>query len=165
MKASTLSNKLRSTPLSETENIIQLSSNDLIEKNILGKTVLISGAGGSIGSELCRQILQVGPKQLLLLDHNEFGLYVIEAELRAYLNSNEHLKTELVPILGNVRDTDRLESIFSQWKIDTVYHAAAYKHVPLVEHNPSEGLQNNVLGTLNLAQVAKKHHKIGRAHV
>ena len=129
----------------------------LIEKNILGKTVLISGAGGSIGSELCRQILQVGPKQLLLLDHNEFGLYVIEAELRAYLNANSHLQTELIPLLGNVRDADRLESIFTQWSIDTVYHAAAYKHVPLVEHNPSEGLQNNVLGTLNLAQTAKKH--------
>ena len=130
---------------------------ELIEKNILGKTVLISGAGGSIGSELCRQILQVGPKQLLLLDHNEFGLYVIEAELRAQLNANLQLKTELVPLLGNVRDAERLEAIFTKWKIDTVYHAAAYKHVPLVEHNPSEGLQNNVLGTLNLAQAAKKH--------
>lgn len=130
---------------------------ELIEKNILGKTVLISGAGGSIGSELCRQILQVGPKQLLLLDHNEFGLYVIEAELRAHLNANPQLKTELIPLLGNVRDADRLEAIFTKWSIDTVYHAAAYKHVPLVEHNPSEGLQNNVLGTLNLAQAAKKH--------
>ena len=130
---------------------------ELIEKNILGKTVLISGAGGSIGSELCRQILQVGPKQLLLLDHSEYGLYVIESELRAQLNANPQLKTELIPLLGNVRDADRLETIFTKWKIDTVYHAAAYKHVPLVEHNPSEGLQNNVLGTLNLAQTSKKH--------
>jgi FlaA1/EpsC-like NDP-sugar epimerase len=130
---------------------------ELIEKNILGKTVLISGAGGSIGSELCRQILQVGPKQLLLLDHSEFGLYAIESELRSHLNANPHLKTELIPLLGNVRDADRLESIFTKWKIDTVYHAAAYKHVPLVEHNPSEGLQNNVLGTLNLAQAARKY--------
>lgn len=130
----------------------------LIEKNILGKTVLISGAGGSIGSELCRQILQVGPKQLLLLDHSEYGLYAIESELRAQLNANPQLKTELIPLLGNVRDAERLETIFTKWKIDTVYHAAAYKHVPLVEHNPSEGLQNNVLGTLNLAQAAKKHH-------
>jgi FlaA1/EpsC-like NDP-sugar epimerase len=129
----------------------------LIEKNILSKVVLISGAGGSIGSELCRQILQVGPKQLLLLDHSEFGLYEIEAELRAQLNANPQLKTELIPLLGNVRDADRLEGIFTKWPIDTVYHAAAYKHVPLVEHNPSEGLQNNVLGTLNLAQAAKKH--------
>jgi FlaA1/EpsC-like NDP-sugar epimerase len=131
---------------------------ELIEKNILGKTVLISGAGGSIGSELCRQILQVGPKQLLLLDHSEYGLYAIESELRAQLNANPQLKTELIPLLGNVRDAERLETIFTKWKINTVYHAAAYKHVPLVEHNPSEGLQNNVLGTLNLAQAAKKHH-------
>ena len=131
---------------------------ELIEKNILGKTVLISGAGGSIGSELCRQILQVGPKQLLLLDHSEYGLYAIESELRTQLNANPQLKTELIPLLGNVRDAERLETIFTKWKIDTVYHAAAYKHVPLVEHNPSEGLQNNVLGTLNLAQTAKKHH-------
>ena len=130
----------------------------LIEKNILGKTVLISGAGGSIGSELCRQILQVGPKQLLLLDHSEYGLYAIESELRTQLNANPGLKTELIPLLGNVRDAERLEAIFTKWSIDTVYHAAAYKHVPLVEHNPSEGLQNNVLGTLNLAQTAKKHH-------
>ena len=129
----------------------------LIEKNILGKTVLISGAGGSIGSELCRQILQVGPKQLLLLDHSEYGLYAIESELRTALNANPGLKTELIPLLGNVRDAERLEAIFTKWSIDTVYHAAAYKHVPLVEHNPSEGLQNNVLGTLNLAQAAKKH--------
>lgn len=129
----------------------------LIEKNILGKTVLISGAGGSIGSELCRQILQVGPKQLLLLDHSEYGLYAIESELRTQLNTNPGLKTELIPLLGNVRDAERLEAIFTKWSIDTVYHAAAYKHVPLVEHNPSEGLQNNVLGTLNLAQAAKKH--------
>ncbi|MFZ4379964.1 MAG: polysaccharide biosynthesis protein [Polynucleobacter sp.] len=131
---------------------------ELIEKNILGKTVLISGAGGSIGSELCRQILQVGPKQLLLLDHSEYGLYAIESELRTQLNANPQLKTELIPLLGNVRDAERLEAIFTKWSIDTVYHAAAYKHVPLVEHNPSEGLQNNVLGTLNLAQAAKKHH-------
>ncbi|MBU3631331.1 nucleoside-diphosphate sugar epimerase/dehydratase [Polynucleobacter sp. AP-Melu-500A-A1] len=131
---------------------------ELIEKNILGKTVLISGAGGSIGSELCRQILQVGPKQLLLLDHSEYGLYAIESELRAQLNANPQLKTDLIPLLGNVRDAERLEVIFTRWSIDTVYHAAAYKHVPLVEHNPSEGLQNNVLGTLNLAQAAKKHH-------
>jgi FlaA1/EpsC-like NDP-sugar epimerase len=131
---------------------------ELIEKNILGKTVLISGAGGSIGSELCRQILQVGPKQLLLLDHSEYGLYAIESELRTQLNANPQLKTELIPLLGNVRDAERLETIFTKWNIDTVYHAAAYKHVPLVEHNPSEGLQNNVLGTLNLALTAKKHH-------
>ena len=130
---------------------------ELLEKNILGKVVLVSGAGGSIGSELCRQILQVNPSKLLLLDHSEYSLYRIEAELSAYLGSQSSIKTELIPLLGSVRDTGRLEHVFKRWQIDTVYHAAAYKHVPLVEHNPAEGLQNNVLGTLNLAQIAKAH--------
>ena len=130
---------------------------ELLEKNILGKVVLVSGAGGSIGSELCRQILQVNPSKLLLLDHSEYSLYRIEAELSAYLGSQSSIKTELIPLLGSVRDTGRLEHVFKRWQIDTVYHAAAYKHVPLVEHNPAEGLQNNVLGTLNLAQIAKDH--------
>ena len=130
---------------------------DLLEKNILSKVVLVSGAGGSIGSELCRQILQAKPSKLLLLDHSEYSLYRIEAELSAHLGSQSSIKTELIPLLGSVRDGGRLEHIFKRWQIDTVYHAAAYKHVPLVEHNPAEGLQNNVLGTFNLARVAKDH--------
>lgn len=130
---------------------------ELLEKNILDKVVLVSGAGGSIGSELCRQILQANPSKLLLLDHSEYGLYRIEAELSAHLRVQSSIKTELIPLLGSVQDAGRLERIFKRWKIDTVYHAAAYKHVPLVEHNPAEGLQNNVLGTFNLAQVAKDH--------
>lgn len=130
----------------------------LLEKNILNKVVLVSGAGGSIGSELCRQILQAKPSKLLLLDHSEYSLYRIESELRAYLEVQLELKTELIPLLGNVRDNSRLEQIFKQWPTNTVYHAAAYKHVPLVENNPTEGLQNNVLGTLNLALAAKNHN-------
>jgi FlaA1/EpsC-like NDP-sugar epimerase len=130
---------------------------ELLEKNILSKVVLVSGAGGSIGAELCRQILQANPSKLLLLDHSEYSLYRIEAELGAYLGSQSSIKTELIPLLGSVRDICRLEYVFKRWKIDTVYHAAAYKHVPMVEHNPVEGLQNNVLGTFNLAQVAKNH--------
>lgn len=130
---------------------------ELLEKNILNKVVLVSGAGGSIGSELCRQILQANPSKLLLLDHSEYSLYRIESELRAHLESQSAAKTELIPLLGSVRDISRLDYIFKRWNIDTVYHAAAYKHVPLVEHNPAEGLQNNVLGTFNLAQVAKAH--------
>ena len=130
---------------------------ELLEKNILGKVVLVSGAGGSIGSELCRQILQVNPSKLLLLDHSEYSLYRIEAELSTHLGSQSSIKTELIPLLGSVRDAGRLEHVFKRWQIDTVYHAAAYKHVPLVEHNPAEGLQNNVLGTFNLAQIAKDH--------
>lgn len=130
---------------------------ELLEKNILDKVVLVSGAGGSIGSELCRQILQAKPSKLLLFDHSEYSLYRIEAELSAHLGFQSSHKTELIPLLGSVQDAGRLERIFKRWKIDTVYHAAAYKHVPLVEHNPAEGLQNNVLGTCNLAQAAKDH--------
>ena len=128
-----------------------------LEKNILNKVVLVSGAGGSIGSELCRQILQANPAKLLLLDHSEYNLYRIDSELRSYFDSHSHQAVEIVPLLGNIRDSERLEQIFKQWPTDTVYHAAAYKHVPLVEHNPAEGLQNNVLGTFNLAKAAKSN--------
>ena len=125
---------------------------DLVAKYIYQKTVLVTGAGGSIGSELCRQILKAKPKVLLLLDHSEYNLYAIETELRPQLNGD----SQLVPLLGSVRDVNRLKEIFSSWQVDTVYHAAAYKHVPLVEENPAEGLQNNVIGTLNLAEIALK---------
>ncbi|MBU3604090.1 nucleoside-diphosphate sugar epimerase/dehydratase [Polynucleobacter sp. AP-Kaivos-20-H2] len=130
----------------------------LISKNIQNKVVLVSGAGGSIGSELCRQILRANPEKLLLLDHSEFNLYVIEAEI---VNSLQifggYAAERIIPILGSVKDERRLDEIFARWKVDTVYHAAAYKHVPLVECNPIEGLENNVIGTLNLAIVAQKH--------
>lgn len=129
----------------------------LLEKNIFNKAVLVSGAGGSIGSELCRQILRAHPSKLLLLDHSEYSLYHIESELRVHLETQSGLKTQLIPLLGSVCDGRRLDQIFSQWHIDTVYHAAAYKHVPLVEHNPAEGLSNNVLGTLKLAEIAKEN--------
>lgn len=125
---------------------------DLVAKYIYQKTVLVTGAGGSIGSELCRQILKAKPKVLLLLDHSEYNLYAIETELRPQLNGD----SQLVPLLGSVRDVNRLKEIFSSWQVDTVYHAAAYKHVPLVEENPAEGLQNNVIGTLNLAEIAQQ---------
>jgi len=125
---------------------------DLVAKYIYQKTVLVTGAGGSIGSELCRQILKAKPKVLLLLDHSEYNLYAIETELRPQLNGD----SQLVPLLGSVRDVNRLKEIFSSWQVDTVYHAAAYKHVPLVEENPAEGLQNNVIGTFNLAEIALK---------
>jgi len=125
----------------------------LISRHITGKTVLVSGAGGSIGSELCRQILAAQPITLLLLDHNEFSLYAIHGELQARLNDVGG-STELVPLLGSVRDYRRMSEICKTWKPRTVYHAAAYKHVPLVEHNPAEGVRNNVLGTYNLARAA-----------
>jgi FlaA1/EpsC-like NDP-sugar epimerase len=130
----------------------------LIAKNILNKVVLVSGAGGSIGSELCRQILRAQPRKLLLLDHSEFNLYAIESELNTAIQvTGSDPSEKIIPILGSVKDAGRLEEIFSRWKIDTVYHAAAYKHVPLVECNPFEGLQNNVIGTFNLATISQSH--------
>jgi len=124
----------------------------LLGKNILGKVVLITGAGGSIGSELCRQILTVAPTTLLLVDQSEFALYEIHQELQDKLGSSDDIL--LVPLLASVRDAARMREIMAAWKPDTVYHAAAYKHVPLVEHNPVEGIRNNTLGTLITAQVA-----------
>ncbi len=115
--------------------------------------MLVTGAGGSIGSELCRQILLLKPTQLLLLDHSEFNLYSILSELEQR-SARESLSVKLLPILGSVRNHPKLLSIMKTWKVDTVYHAAAYKHVPMVEHNIAEGVINNVVGTLNTAQAA-----------
>jgi len=129
---------------------------ELLARNLTGKTVLVTGAGGSIGSELCRQILHEKPACLLLLDHSEFALYSIHAELQA-LCSAQQLATELVAILGNVVHYARLAALCRQWRPSTIYHAAAYKHVPLVEINPAEGVMNNVLGTLNLARASLEH--------
>ncbi|MCV4261625.1 polysaccharide biosynthesis protein [Pseudomonas capsici] len=125
----------------------------LLEHCIKGQTVLVTGAGGSIGSELCRQILELQPVKLLLLDHSEFNLYSILSELEQRV-TRESLRVRLLPILGSVRDHPKLLDIMKTWKVDTVYHAAAYKHVPMVEHNIAEGFANNVIGTLNTAQAA-----------
>ncbi|EOA04519.1 polysaccharide biosynthesis protein [Herbaspirillum sp. BH-1] len=123
----------------------------LLAKNITGKVVLVTGAGGSIGSELCRQILAVSPVKLLLIEQNEYGLYAIHQELEAQLDGRD---IALVPLLASVQDEERLGEILSTWHPHTVYHAAAYKHVPLVEHNPAEGIKNNLLGTLRTARAA-----------
>jgi FlaA1/EpsC-like NDP-sugar epimerase len=124
---------------------------DLLARNITGKVVMVTGAGGSIGSELCRQILQIGPQRLILFEQNEFTLYSIHAELVR----NDPLKEDLVvALLGSVRDPKRMADIMESFKPDTVYHAAAYKHVPIVEQNPVEGISNNVFGTLETARVA-----------
>lgn len=126
----------------------------LLAKNILDKVVLVTGAGGSIGSELCRQILVIGPQKLLLIEQSEFALYAVHQELEEKLaGRNVHL----VPLLASVQDDERMHEIMSTWRPDTVYHAAAYKHVPLVEHNPAEGIKNNVLGTLRAAQAAARN--------
>lgn len=125
----------------------------LLSKNINGKVVLVTGAGGSIGSELCRQIVNLEPKILLLIEQSEFALYAIHEELAEKLAET---KLEIVPILASIQNEVRMFEIMDTWRPNTVYHAAAYKHVPLVEHNPVEGIKNNVLGTLTTAKVAIK---------
>ncbi len=127
---------------------------ELLASNIAGKVVLVTGAGGSIGSELCRQIQQVRPVKLLLVEQSEFALYDIHQELAA---KQESSADTLVPLLASVQDSDRMREIISTWRPHTVYHAAAYKHVPLVEHNPAQGIKNNVFGTLLTAQTAAEH--------
>ena len=126
---------------------------ELLEHCIKSQTVLVTGAGGSIGSELCRQILALRPTTLLLLDHSEFNLYSILSELEQRV-TRESLPVRLLPILGSVRNPEKLLDVMKTWHVDTVYHAAAYKHVPMVEHNIAEGVLNNVIGTLNTAQAA-----------
>ncbi len=123
----------------------------LMAMNVRSKVVMVTGAGGSIGSELCRQILAVGPSKLLLIEQSEFALYAIHQELEEKMAEREIV---LVPLLASVQHDDRMREIMTTWHPDTVYHAAAYKHVPLVEHNPAEGIMNNVMGTLRTAQVA-----------
>lgn len=123
----------------------------LLAMNVRSKMVMVTGAGGSIGSELCRQVLDVGPTKLLLVEQSEFALYGIHQELEGKLAGRE---IELVPLLASVQDNERIREIMSTWRPDTVYHTAAYKHVPLVEHNPAEGIKNNVFGTLKIAQAA-----------
>ena len=127
---------------------------DLLACSLFNQTILVTGAGGSIGSELCRQILQERPRRLLLLDHNEFGLYTLHRELQAWCQAQAS-DIELVPLLASVANRQRLDWICAHYRPDTVYHAAAYKHVPMVECNPSEGVFNNVFGTLNMAQAAQ----------
>jgi FlaA1/EpsC-like NDP-sugar epimerase len=129
---------------------------DLLAHNLAHKVVLVTGAGGSIGSELCRQIVAEQPRQLLLLDHSEFALYSIHQELLG-LCSAKGVHVELLPLLGSVVNPARLHEICCNYRPCTVYHAAAYKHVPMVEANPTEGVQNNVFGTLNMARAAVAH--------
>jgi FlaA1/EpsC-like NDP-sugar epimerase len=126
----------------------------LLAKNIHQKVVMVTGAGGSIGSELCRQITLIGPVKLLLIEQSEFALYTIHKELEENLSNNNIL---LIPLLISTQDEDRIHKIISTWRPDTIYHAAAYKHVPLVEHNPVAGIKNNVLGTLYAAQAAAEN--------
>jgi FlaA1/EpsC-like NDP-sugar epimerase len=132
----------------------------LLNRNIQGKTVLVTGAGGRIGSALCRQILQTSPKRLLLVEMSEFALYQIHQEIQTSLESPANDLSEdieVVPLLASVCDEVRMHEIMDTWQPNTIYHAAAYKHVPLVEHNPSEGVRNNVWGTRVCAEAAVRN--------
>jgi len=121
---------------------------ELLSANIKQKVVMVTGAGGSIGSELCRQIIALQPKQLILFEQSEFALYQIERELLQYSC------IELIPVLGSVMHQKRIERVCQRFTVQTIYHAAAYKHVPMVEKNPIEGVQNNIFGTLRCALAA-----------
>ena len=127
----------------------------LFEVCIKDKSVMVTGAGGSIGSELCRQIVLLSPTTLVLFEHSEFALYEIHSEISGYIRAKQ-LTTTVIPILGSVRNSGRLQDVIQAWEINTLYHAAAYKHVPMVEHNVAEGVMNNVFGTLYVAQAAIK---------
>lgn len=129
----------------------------LLKQNITDRCVLVTGAGGSIGSELCRQIIAFRPRTLLLVDMSEYALYAIHDELERHIRSEDDCRTDLVPLLASVCDEERIDRIFALWEPELVLHAAAYKHVPLVEQNIVGGVRNNVIGTLNVANSAIKH--------
>lgn len=130
---------------------------ELLSICIQERVVLVTGAGGSIGSELCRQILRQNPKRLVLFEASEYALYQIEQDLRQQVQQEKLVINleDIIPVLGSVQDQGRLREVFQEHQIDTVYHAAAYKHVPLVEHNPLQGILNNTFGTLQAALAAK----------
>ena len=127
---------------------------DLLAKNSSSKVLMVTGAGGSIGSELCRQIIEQTPKTLILVDQSEYALYKIHYEISARLEKYLEVGIKLVPLLGSVIDIERMRLIIEEWQPDVIYHAAAYKHVPLVEANLVEGIRNNTIGTLVVARIA-----------
>jgi FlaA1/EpsC-like NDP-sugar epimerase len=126
----------------------------LLKKNITGKNVLVTGAGGSIGSELCRQILKLKPNKIVLFEHSEFNLYSIDYELTSLGEKD----CEIIPVLADVKSINKVENAIKENKINTIYHAAAYKHVPMVEKNTVEGVFNNVMGTYNVAVCARDNN-------
>lgn len=131
----------------------------LLAKNITDKNVLVTGAGGSIGSELCRQIIKNKPKCLVLYELSEYALYAIHQDLLAWQSAHsEHFHTEVIALLGNVNNQQKLNKVFNKYAISTVYHAAAYKHVPIVEYNPFEGVINNAKGTYHCVKAAIESH-------
>ena len=125
---------------------------DIVEHYIHDKVVLVTGAGGSIGSEICRQIMRIGPKQLLLLGHGENSIYLINQELKGLYKDGP-----IIPIIADIRDRQQLDQIFTQYNPQVVFHAAAHKHVPLMEIQPMAAVLNNIYGTRNVAEVAGRH--------
>ncbi|HGF7744831.1 TPA: polysaccharide biosynthesis protein [Enterococcus faecium] len=123
-----------------------------IKDQITDKVILVTGAGGSIGSEICRQIIQFNPAKLLLLGHGENSIYLIDRELRTH---HQNCPTEILPIIADIQDREKINEIMEQYHPDIVYHAAAHKHVPLMEYNPKEAVKNNIFGTKNVAEAAK----------
>ena len=128
---------------------------ELIEADTYNKTILVTGAGGSIGSELCCQVLRQKPNKIILLEHSEYNLYQIERKIKDYNETKKH-KVKAIAILGSINDTQLLEKIMILYSVDTIYHAAAYKHVPIIEENIIAGAYNNIMGTLTIAQQAIK---------
>lgn len=146
----------------EIEDLLGRSANppDLIgcAEVILNKAVLVTGGGGSIGSELCRQIVCIGPAKLIILDSNEYGLYTIQNEIQSYIDDHKLENCQLIPLLGTVQNKLFIEKIIIDFKPDIIFHAAAYKHVNLVEINILESLRNNIFGTLTVAQQAYENN-------
>ena len=143
----------------ETIDVVDLLGRDEVELDIesikdqiTNKVILVTGAGGSIGSEICRQIIQFDPAKLLLLGHGENSIYLIDRELRTH---HQKCPTEIVPIIADIQDRKKINEIMEQYHPDIVYHAAAHKHVPLMEYNPKEAVKNNIFGTKNVAEAAK----------
>jgi FlaA1/EpsC-like NDP-sugar epimerase len=128
------------------------AAQDLLESSVKNKSVLVTGAGGTIGSELCRQIIELGPKRLVLFDNSEFSLYRIETELK-----EEAGDIQMLVLLGSILNEEYLSKVMNNFEIDTVYHAAAFKHVPMVEANVIEGVRNNVVGTWNVVKSADRN--------
>src|SRR5690625_3661194 len=124
---------------------------DAISSYVTDKTVMVTGAGGSIGSELCRQIMRFSPDRIILVGHGEFSIYTIDMELRA---GYKDLKTDIIPVIADVQDRERIFEIVNTYKPTIIYHAAAHKHVPLMEYNPHEAVKNNIIGTKNVADAA-----------
>ncbi|PAV31667.1 hypothetical protein CIL05_00105 [Virgibacillus profundi] len=124
---------------------------DAISEYVTGNTVMVTGAGGSIGSEICRQIMRFTPKKIVLVGHGEFSIYTIDMELRNKFGNTE---TEIIPVIGDVQDRERMFNIVEAHQPEIIYHAAAHKHVPLMEYNPHEAVKNNIIGTKNVAEAA-----------